>query len=71
MMKHIVGRGKVVEPTPAQVKRALSLAVSLLSKYEPPDSRAVSDEFVALACVDCGDVSGKVMDIIESALVRT
>lgn len=57
-------------PTNEQLKRALSLAVSMLSIYEPPDSRAVSDEFVALACVDCGNMNDEVMPIIEAALAR-
>jgi hypothetical protein len=57
-----------MKPTPEQLTRALSLAVDMLSIYEPPDSRAVSDEFVALACVDCGSVEGRVMDVIDAAL---
>jgi hypothetical protein len=56
------------EPTIDQLKAALRLAVNMLSVHEPPDSRAVSDEFVALACVDCGDTEGRVMEVIEAAL---
>ena len=37
-------------------KLALELALVLLEKYEPGDSRAVSDEFVAMAAILC-DVS--------------
>lgn len=55
-------------PTIEQLKKALSLAVNMLSVHEPPDSRAVSDEFVALACVDCGVVKDSDMTIIERAL---
>lgn len=51
-------------------RMALSLAVAMLSHHEPPDSRAVSDEFVALACVDCGDATGDVMPTIRRALER-
>jgi hypothetical protein len=57
-------------PTPEQLKRALELAVSMLSVHELPDSRAVSDEFVALASVDCGIVEGRVMEVIDAALAR-
>lgn len=45
---------------------ALKLAVALLSKNEPGDSRAVSDVFVALAGVACGDNSDKNMNIIRA-----
>ena len=58
------------DPTIEQLRRGLRLAVNMLSLHEPPDSRAVSDEFVALAAMDCGSVSGRVMDVIEAALSR-
>ena len=61
----------MTEPTREQLKMALSLAVNMLSAHEPPDSRAASDEFVALACVDCGDVTGLVMPVIEAALAKS
>lgn len=57
-------------PTLEQLRRGLRLAVNMLSLHEPPDSRAVSDEFVALAATDCGSVSGRVMDVIDAALSR-
>jgi hypothetical protein len=48
--------------------KALDLAVCLLGKYEPPDSRAVSDVFVALAAVSCGNDNQECWDIIDRAL---
>jgi hypothetical protein len=44
---------------------ALTLAVNILEPSEPPDSRAVSDEFVALASVSIGDYSPEVMAVIR------
>lgn len=52
------------------IQKALRLAVNMLSLYEPPDSRAVSDEFVALAAVDTGDTSPEVLAVIDAALAR-
>lgn len=52
----------------AAVRDALSLAVNMLAPLEPGDSRAVSDEFVALASVACGDMRQEVMDIIRARL---
>jgi hypothetical protein len=52
------------------IEKALMCAVNMLSVYEPPDSRAVSDEFVALAAVASGDTSERVMTVIEGALAR-
>jgi len=37
------------EVTIADYRRGLDLAVNMLMRNEPPDSRAVSDEVVALA----------------------
>lgn len=58
-------------PTKDDLKAALHLAVNMLSAHEPPDSRAVSNEFVALAAVSTGDASGEVMSIIRRALSQT
>lgn len=52
------------------IQKALRLAVNALSLYEPPDSRACSDEFVALAAVDAGDTSEPVVAVIDAALAR-
>jgi hypothetical protein len=49
------------------LRKALSLALKRLIVNEPPDSRAVSDEFVAMACVENGDTSLPVMNIIDAA----
>lgn len=48
-------------------KRALNLALDLLIKHEPGDSRAVSNEFVALASVLAGNDDKKAWDIIDDA----
>ncbi len=53
-----------------KLRLALCVAVNMLSMHEPPDSRACSDEFVALAAVSCGDTSPEVMAVIESAMSR-
>lgn len=52
------------------LKEALDLAVNLIMESEPSDSRAVSNEAVALAAVACGDTSDAVMKIIRAALSR-
>lgn len=58
----------MTKPTPDQLERALTLAVNMLAPHEPPDSRAVSNEFVAVASVSAGDASGDVMKVIDNAL---
>jgi hypothetical protein len=50
------------------LRQALDLALCHLSKSEPGDSRAVSNEFVAMAAVLSGDVSPSVTAIISGAL---
>lgn len=50
------------------LRKALSVATNMLIVHEPPDSRGVSDEFVALASVQCGDMSPPVMAVIDRAL---
>jgi len=57
--------------TPAQsvpMREALELAVNIIMISEPGDSRAVSNEAVALAAVLAGDTSGPVMEVIRNAL---
>ncbi|WP_156433895.1 hypothetical protein [Bradyrhizobium retamae] len=56
--------GKLLDDADA-LKRALVLAVDMLAANEPGDSRAVSNEFVALAAVSTGDTSPEVMAIID------
>lgn len=52
------------------LQKALDLALHILSASEPSDSRAVSDEFVAMAAVSCGvDVSDSCMQVIEAGLL--
>lgn len=53
---------------PQPTKEALDLAVNMIIAAEPGDSRAVSDEAVALAAVACGDTSDAVMKVIRAAL---
>lgn len=58
----------MTRPSKSQLERGLSLALCLLAPHEPPDSRAVSNEFVALAALHIGDASDGVMKIIDDAL---
>jgi len=51
------------------LRKALALALCYLAQFEPGDSRAVSNEFVAMSSVLAGHTSGEVMPIIEAALV--
>lgn len=53
-----------------ELKQALDLAVCMIMKHEPGDSRAVSNEAVALCAVSCGDTSEAVMKVIHDALER-
>lgn len=50
------------------VREALTLAVNMIMENEPGDSRAVSNEAVALAAVSVGDTSAPVMEVIRAAL---
>lgn len=58
------------EPNIKQLRRGLSLALRMLEPHEPPHSCAVSDEFVALAALECGDASEAVMAVIDAALAK-
>ena len=49
------------------LRKALRLALARLIKFEPGDSRAVSDEYVAMAAVEAGDTSLGVMSVIDRA----
>ncbi|MDB5594167.1 MAG: hypothetical protein JWM36_1128 [Hyphomicrobiales bacterium] len=49
------------------LREALDLALSRLGPLEPGHSCAVSDEFVAMYAVSCGDHSDRVMDVIRKA----
>jgi hypothetical protein len=55
-----------------ELQKALDLAVIRLGAMEPPDSRAVSDEFVAIAAMDAGGtaVNDACHDIIDAALAE-
>ena len=48
--------------------RALDLALAMLIKHEPGDSRAVSNEFVALATVAAGIDNDSSWAVIDTAL---
>lgn len=54
----------------SDLREALGLALAYLSRFEPGDSRAVSDEFVAMAAVQCGIGDDACMAIINRALSR-
>mgnify|MGYP001616822695 CR=1 FL=1 len=47
---------------------ALKLALKMLAPYEPPDSRAVSKEFVALAAISANIDNEKCLEIVEMSL---
>lgn len=50
------------------LEQALKLALAWLAPHEPGDSRAVSDEFVAMASISCGLTNQECRDIIAAAL---
>ena len=61
----------IYEDRIANLESALNLALCYLSNFEPPDSRAVSDEFVAMAAIhmDGGvDHNNLCMPIIEAGI---
>ena len=48
-------------------KLALELALLILFEYEPKDSRAVSNEFVAMACIlSDASTSDVCVDLVKS-----
>ena len=51
-----------------RLESALGLALHILGAQEPPDSRAVSDEFVAMASVLAGCESAAAMEIIAAGM---
>ena len=51
----------------ANLRAALGLALKYLERYEPPDSRAVSNEFVAMASVAADCENDECMQIIHAA----
>jgi hypothetical protein len=52
----------------ARLREAIALAVGMLAQDEPGDSRAVSNEFVALAAVECGIANDDDWAVIRAAL---
>lgn len=53
----------------AALEAALNLALEILVKFEPGDSRAVSNEFVAMAAVACNlDDQTAAQELIRTAL---
>jgi hypothetical protein len=54
----------------ARLRSALDLAVGMLMMHEPGDSRAVSDEAVALASVVCDCTNDETWRIISAARAR-
>lgn len=57
---------------PSDLQLALDLALAWLVRYEPSDSRAVSNEFVAMAAIACGqnDNLDECRRIIRTALAE-
>lgn len=56
----------------AELSGALELALALLVKLEPPDSRAVSDHFVAMAAIHAGGdtVNEEARQIVKDMLEK-
>ena len=65
-------RARDAESELADVRLALDLALAWLAPNEPGDSRAVSNEFVAMYAIQCGLADNRVecRAIISSALAR-
>ena len=65
-------RARDAEAELADVRLALDLALAWLAPNEPGDSRAVSNEFVAMYAIQCGLTDNRVecRAIISSALAR-
>jgi hypothetical protein len=53
-----------------ELENAFGLALNWLIKHEPPDSRAVSDEFVAMSAIQAGFGDAECSKIVARALVR-
>jgi len=70
---HRAAETAVVGDWTAKLEKALELALGYLARFEPGDSRAVSDEYVAMLAVLCrvepNELGGE-MAIIEAALAR-
>jgi hypothetical protein len=56
----------------ADLELALDLALRWLFPHEPPDSRAVSNEFVAMAAIFCGQADNldECRSIIRDAIAQ-
>jgi hypothetical protein len=62
-------RTRELEEENTILKKALNLAVNMVMENEPGDSRAVSNEAVALAAVACGlPMTPETTRVIEAAL---
>lgn len=59
---------RLAAPPSEEVVKALNLALEMLGRYEPGDSRAVSDEYVAMAAVAAGRADAKCVRVIDRAL---
>lgn len=46
-------------------EKALDLAIAILGRWEPSDSRAISDQFVTIAAVRCGDKSKEILEYLD------
>jgi hypothetical protein len=52
----------------ADLALALDYALIVLGKYEAPDSRAVTDEFVAMAAISCDCANEACREILRNAI---
>lgn len=66
VLEELLAKLAVVEN--GDLQKALRVALSLLIRLEPGDSRTVSDALVALACVSVGDIDDKVRAVLDKYL---
>lgn len=67
-LKHIESKFCKMEQRERNLTEALNLALDILQPMESGDSRAVSDEYVAMASVFCGIEDDKSMAVIRKRL---
>jgi hypothetical protein len=69
-LRHVIKRLEQLRAENARLRGALDLAVGMIMLHEPGDSRAVSDEAVALASVVCDCTNDETWSIIDVGRAR-
>lgn len=69
-LKHIESKFRKMEKRESNLTEALNLALDLLYPSESGDSRAISNEFVAMGAVLCGIEDDKTMEVIRVQLAH-